>query len=796
MIKTKKQMFIVIGVFTLVMLLGTVTYAFFNYTRTGTANTIKVGRISFVSKNEQSINLTNLFPIDPTETGIMNDSTKVGTYSIEINGDTDYVDGIEYLVSVVDANIYTNQGQIVPISLDVTVTDLGTASPNYWTARESKNATIYKKLVGDTLVGDQMLLVGYIKPNTTSGTAEGVDGSITIKAYLDKNNILISDTYDGTESDNMGTTNSQANGKTVLTTNEWNALQNTGVSFKVKVEANEGIWVKGSLEEIMKVQNLNTTTQEPIRDDQQSPYVTGANGIDFGEVSSDTNGKGVYMRAGTENDSYPIMYYRGDVTDNNVLFGGYCWKTVRTTDTGGVKLIYNGELSQNKVPLAESDYAIATNTANLVFDSTTSTYSKEITGTDGSSGSQLEISFTVPAGDGYILEVYGTTSTSGQVSLSISYPGGGNGTGNGSGGSFGLTQAIGTLTSSGVVTVRYYGNGTSESPSTLNVRMIKRDGTLGIGCDNSGRASQLNSTNIVPFSGTNLYKSPAYVGYMRGTNVYEHKQKNSSSTFIFGTGFTYSNGTYTLTSAENGIATTRHYTCFTTSETCDGTELGKIYYVYYKRENYYYYIELENGKSVEDALAEMQTNTVDSTSKEKIEDWYEANMTSYTRKIEDTIYCNDRSMNTQTNGWIANGGELTEYLYFAPYGRAYTTYSPSLSCTNKNDSFTWKNGNGNQKLEYPVGMITSDEIMLAGGKGGRSDGEFYLNTGTYWWSLSPSDFKISYDYIGDEFRAENFARLESLDVHITSGLRPVVSIKPGQFITKGTGTVTDPYVIE
>ncbi len=50
MIKSKKQIFVVIGVFTLVLMLGTVTYAFFNYTRTGSANNIKTGRIYFNSE--------------------------------------------------------------------------------------------------------------------------------------------------------------------------------------------------------------------------------------------------------------------------------------------------------------------------------------------------------------------------------------------------------------------------------------------------------------------------------------------------------------------------------------------------------------------------------------------------------------------------------------------------------------------------------------------------------------------------------------------------------------------------
>ncbi len=110
MIKSKKQMLLVITIFTLLLTLGSVTYAFFNYTRTGAANVIKTGRISFITRQTETINLTNLFPIDPTETGIMNDETKVGTFEIEVEGDTDYVGGIEYLVSAVNSHLTTSTG--------------------------------------------------------------------------------------------------------------------------------------------------------------------------------------------------------------------------------------------------------------------------------------------------------------------------------------------------------------------------------------------------------------------------------------------------------------------------------------------------------------------------------------------------------------------------------------------------------------------------------------------------------------------------------------------------------------
>ncbi len=38
-----------------------------------------------------------------------------------------------------------------------------------------------------------------------------------------------------------------------------------------------------------------------------------------------------------------IYYYKNENPSNNVVFANYCWQIVRTTSTGGVKLIYNGQ---------------------------------------------------------------------------------------------------------------------------------------------------------------------------------------------------------------------------------------------------------------------------------------------------------------------------------------------------------------------------------------------------------------------------------------------------------------------
>ena len=785
MIKSKKQSLIVIGVFTLVLALVTTTYAFFNYTRTGSANTIRVGRISFVTRQTETINLANVFPID--KTNVDTDTDNVDSVVIEIEGDTDYAGGIEYLVSSKDANIYTNQGNQVPVSLDITVDDLGTESTDYFTARDNTNASIYKKIVGDTLVGDEMLLVGYIKPNTISGTIEGIDGSITIKAYFDKDKILISDTYDGTESDSMGTTNNQANGKTVITTNEWNALQSSGVSFKVNVEANEGIWVSdGSLYYIMK--------ERSVMDNNRSTYVSASTGIDFGAASSDTNGKGIYMRAGTENDVYPIIYYRGDVTDNNVVFNEKCWKAVRTTDTGGVKLIYNGEpttiYAEN--PLSEDQYTIPSGAKNdFTFNSIDSSW--EITTTDRS---YEEISFILPAGGNYKL-IQTVTSEEVHVLNWGYYIDGEYVSSYGNAGeSFTDTYLFGILTSSNVIRLIYETDASAASPVAIKLQIVQLgDVIIENSCDNVGDDTLIDISNSKSFSFNNRYDLPAYVGYMWG-KTYEAHDYDWIDDAYFGSGFTYNNGVYTLT---NATVTTpdknHHYSC--NSSDPAGT-CSSIRYVYRTYSNDKYYIIIDDGKGIEEALQEMYTNTNDSKAKMIIDSWYASNMNNVTNKLEDTIWCNDRSMKIENkqNGWIANGGYLgnTELYYgtaerygFSGFNSSITN-QPSLECQNKNDAFTVSNEHGNQKLTYPVAMLTVDEIVLAGRRGN------YLNSGSSYWLLSPSVFYDSY-YGGYVFYASDSGFGDKV-IYYGNGLRPSISLKLGLPIVSGAGTVNDPYVIE
>ena len=255
MIKSKKQSLIVIGVFTLVLMLGTVTYAFFNYTRTGEANTIRVGRIAFnttqASGQDGAINLSNAFPI--TRTLAATDNTNAGEVVITITGDTTYSVGVEYLVTATDVTNTVNS-KTVPISIIATASNgLGSSDDSYFTNRGG-NSSIYKVLANETISNNDQLLVGYIAPDNNQ---TGVNGTITIRAYLDSDLVAISDTYNNgnTPTDNLGTPASFGENKTVLTTSEWNSLRTNGVSFKIKVVAQEGTWVEEPVEPIPTIES-------------------------------------------------------------------------------------------------------------------------------------------------------------------------------------------------------------------------------------------------------------------------------------------------------------------------------------------------------------------------------------------------------------------------------------------------------------------------------------------------------------------------------------------------------------
>ena len=114
---------------------------------------------------------------------------------------------------------------------------------------------------------------------------------------------------------------------------------------------------------------------------------------------------------------------------------------------------------------------------------------------------------------------------------------------------------------------------------------------------------------------------------------------------------------------------------------------------------------------------------------------------------------------------------------FSRYNRVYN-YTPTLTCSRNIDKFNVSNSIGNGKITYPVGLLTADEVMYAGGREYYSNSTFYLYTSQSWWILSPND--ISFNYITVSYYNSSLTYNSSANVY---GLRPSVSLASTRWYT-------------
>ena len=242
------------------------------------------------------------------------------------------------------------------------------------------------------------------------------------------------------------------------------------------------------------------------------------------------------------------------------------------------------------------------------------------------------------------------------------------------------------------------------------------------------------------------------------------------------------------------------------------------------------YIGFMYGTPNSTTYAATHANINKSTILQNLETWYKAKLTSYTDKLADTIWCNDRStvkdvtfkyvssengvLNKDSMPFPGLGYKLDMTFYgsgIRNFGAESSfnsvTYGtgPSLICPKDNDrgklsKFTVTdtvNGNGN--LDYKIGLLTADEMALAG----MTTSSVYFNNnydetsvtsylrsnanGDYW-TLSPVTFnfdgaRVWCSYSGDYGVGEYNA------------LRPAVSLKSATTMSGGNGTSSSPFIV-
>ena len=184
-----------------------------------------------------------------------------------------------------------------------------------------------------------------------------------------------------------------------------------------------------------------------------------------------------------------------------------------------------------------------------------------------------------------------------------------------------------------------------------------------------------------------------------------------------------------------------------------------------------------------------QTNTNDSTIKTYLDDWYKANIsgTENEQYLADNIFCNDRSFASNNSGTGAGVSET--YYNWDDWHASKST----LKCPQQNDAFTVSDTtNGNGALTYPIGLITTNEAVLAGGWDAYNKG-YYLYSGSWYWASSPIIFNGYFARViyvnGSGYAYDNNY------VSYPCGVRPVLNLSP-EVLKLGDGSMNNPYHVE
>ena len=171
--------------------------------------------------------------------------------------------------------------------------------------------------------------------------------------------------------------------------------------------------------------------------------------------------------------------------------------------------------------------------------------------------------------------------------------------------------------------------------------------------------------------------------------------------------------------------------------------------------------------------------------------WYTSNLSSYASSIDGNVgFCGDRTPSTSNSSSNGSGGTGTTQTYYGGYIRLITNKQPTFDCPSEDLYTTSGSSNGNKSLQYPIGLLSADEVVYAGGVYGSNNTSYYLYTNQNYWTMSPYNYPNA-----NGFYVFSGGLLSYWSVTDTLGVRPVINLKADVILT-GSGTTSDPYVVE
>lgn len=531
------------------------------------------------------------------------------------------------------------------------------------------------------------------------------------------------------------------------------------------------------------------------------------------------SGDGVYTYYSTANDEYPVHYYHGNVTNNNVVFGNMCWKIVRTTSTGGVKLVYNGSYLSGNCREASKGLKLTVfndNSDSLAYVGymygdviKTQNFSKTATWSNVLDISQSKTIFLSKA-MGTTKYYFGTAMTNSGSTYTIS---------SSRAVAFNSALQVNKYTcldgSRSCTSPVYIFSGSNKTanyiPGVLKIgkSVSYSNGNYTITDATDYLATQyvdmdLNGYYVCPSYNTNTCTSVYYISSLlentrpsykldyitlsNGTSLSALQTQGNNTKWIFGNDVTWNGTTYTLKdtvsltaiSLPSKIAALTkgyNYTCFSTSNTCStvnymvsntvSSETNKIDISYYA---------LTNGDTLDTIKSKIFSNKTSSKVKQEVDTIWSTLFSNYTKYLENTDWCNDR---TFYSGSLKSKDSVIDDNYFV--NGKYS--KPSIVCTNANDRLSVGNG-----LTYPVALLTIDEVSLGG---------TYLRTSPYnYWTLSPDE--VNFDLLGINYISMYINKTITKRNYVTDEnyIRPAISLMHDIKVEDGDGTASNPYILK
>ena len=227
-----------------------------------------------------------------------------------------------------------------------------------------------------------------------------------------------------------------------------------------------------------------------------------------------------------------------------------------------------------------------------------------------------------------------------------------------------------------------------------------------------------------------------------------------------------------------------------TSANATGTDLRIGTTPFNSERNSPAYVGYMYGNTINESYEKNIANEMDGNIKTELDNWYKSNIEDkgFSEYVADSGFCNDRSLNEGDGVSLENN---TNY----GFATRYQSHTPTLVCPQQNDLFTVTNAKGNQALEYPIGLITADELMFSGLADGYLNRLSYTYSSNIYWAMSPRYFFAIYTAARIAV-AHPSGYIYFYNANYSYSVRPVINLASDVEISGGIGTSNDPYVVK